>query len=81
MLNTFSSVCWASVCLLRKNIYSDPLLIFKSLYLALLSSILEAVSLVLGCKNYSLLLLHTFQLLILYDSIVQVRSWKNSQGL
>ena len=28
MLNIFSSACWPSVCLLWKNIYSDPLPIF-----------------------------------------------------
>ena len=28
MLSTFSCTCWPSICLLRKNVYSDPLPIF-----------------------------------------------------
>ena len=29
MLSTFSCTCWPFVCLLWKNVYSEPLLIFK----------------------------------------------------
>ena len=29
MLNNFLCACWPSVCILQKNVYSDPLLIFQ----------------------------------------------------
>ena len=36
MLSIFSCVCWPSVCLLWKNVYSDPLPIFISHWLVFL---------------------------------------------